>query len=53
VVREVVEVSVEIFGLLLPADGKRRGDLPICLIKEAVIGFFPCQDGVLLDVEVQ
>jgi hypothetical protein len=30
--------------------GRRRGSLPIFLIKEAVLGFFSREDGVLLDV---
>lgn len=41
-------VPTDISGLLLGAGG-RRGGLPICLIKEAVIGFFSRQDGVVLD----
>jgi hypothetical protein len=43
-------VLAEICDLLLEAGGRRRGGLLICIIKEAVLGFFSCYDGVLLDV---
>jgi hypothetical protein len=35
--------------MLLGAGGRQRGAISICLIKEAVLGFFSCQDDVLFD----
>jgi hypothetical protein len=51
VVQVVVVVPAEISDLLLGANMRQGGGLPLCLIKEEVLGFFWHQDGVLLDVE--
>ena len=47
--RVVAVVRAEISCMLLEAGGRRRGGLPICLIKVVILGFFSGQDGVLLD----
>jgi hypothetical protein len=49
-VRVVMAVPIDIFILLLGADGWRHGGLSIVLIKDVVTGFFSHQDSVLLDV---
>jgi hypothetical protein len=43
-----VVVSAEISGLLLGADGRWRGGLPIFLIKDVVLGFFLRQNNICL-----
>ena len=48
-VRVVAAVPAEISGLPLEAGWRRRGGLPICIIKVVILGFFSRQDGVLLD----
>jgi hypothetical protein len=49
VVQVVAVVPTEIFNLLLGADRQLHGGLPICLMKEVVLGIFSRQDGVLFD----
>jgi hypothetical protein len=46
--RMVTAMPVVIFGLTLGGGGRKHVGMSLCLVKEAVLGFFSHQDGVLL-----